>query len=462
MAKQVETCVEDNIQGCLSADLVKTYKTIFSLREFRLPFTTAEFLAFFGPKINFFASDGSNRDTGVSSNTVITNAVDMPFLVRCITVYLTVEALGFTAVGAAIAAPTTPDTAVPFFDGIQIANAQGVLGIAQPAWLEWGLCTWKAAHALMQAYRLVMLLGGRLELFSELGADVGSVDSHSQWVGFSSSFSELPQYVSRVNARQAEIGRTTRFLPPTGQTVALIGAPTVPVQIGVPTPTVPASWGGPKMDGMFCGGCYPVRGILFVPGMPINLNLVRDDGDTAYYEQLQLALTQADNVRYDANWGASVVFNGNAIASVNFTEYKGGNFRLGIAMRGFELTPRAAVEWYGTYGGSFGQTYQVAAMQSDLQRYQIAMAIGPSGGLNGAPGLDIGDWVALGAPGDWRPEFNGDLDLARATADQRRKEAAARAAGRLALRFGRRPRSSMGGRGLFPRCPLARPCPPFR
>lgn len=423
-----ETCKEDNVQGCLNTDLVKTYKTIFSLREFRLPFSAANFTSFFGPKINFFASEGSSRDAGVSSNTVITNAVDMPFLVRCITLYLTVEALGFTTVGAAVAAPA-PNTAVPFFDGVQIANAQGVLGIAEPAWLEWGQDTWKAAHAVMQAYRMVMLLGGRLELFSELGADVGSVDSHSEWVGFSSSLTELPQYIARVNARQADadIVRTTRFLPPTGQSVVLPGTTTPAVRIGVPTPTAPASWGGPKMQGMFCGGCYPVRGILFVPGMPINLNLVRDDGDATYYEALQLALTQADNVRYDANF-TGVISDGLAtIASANFTEFKGGLFRIGIAMRGFELTPRAAVEWYGTYGGSFGQTYQVDVARGEVGKYMLALGVGPST-MSGGPGLDVGDWVALGAPEGWENVY-GDV----ATAKQAAEAARAQRAGRLAI-----------------------------
>ena len=388
----LQQCNEDDVQSCMQADLVKTYRTIYSLREFDLPFTATGFDDFFGPTIQFFAGDQSKRTQGISSNTTLTNAVDMPFLVRCIAIYITVEPLGFTAAGAAVATPAAANTNVPFFDGVQIdlQAAPGVLalGVASPAWLEWGIPTWKAAHALMQAYRLQMLLGGRLELFNELNADVGNIDSHSQWVGFSNSLSELPLYVAHVNANERTNTRGLIFLPATAQQVIQPGASTVS-DIGVPTPLVQASWGGPKMDGLFCG-CYPVRGILLVPGMPINLNMIRDDGDVFYYTKLKEALVEASNVVYDVNYSGDVKVNGTVVASTKFTEFKGGTIRIGITMRGFELTPRAAVQWYGTYGGSFGQLYMVQAQKSLLTEY--AIQIGIATGLAGVPA-----WLAGGA-----------------------------------------------------------------
>jgi hypothetical protein len=405
------TCNSEEVDACMQADLVKTYRTIFALREYDLPLTQASFDAIFGSKIAFFAGDTSQRERGISSNTTLTNAVDMPFLVRCISIYVSVEPIGFTAAGEAIAAPTSPNTPVPYFDGILtvpgplqfVNNVQ--TGISQPAWLEWGIPTWKAAHAFMQAYRLQMLLGGRLELFNELNADVGNMDSHSPWVGFSNSLSELPQFVQHVNRRQHEIAGGSAapaviFLPATAQQVVLPGqTQTTTNTIGVPTPLVQASWGGPKQEGLFCG-CYPVRGILLVPGMPINLNMIRDDGDSIYYAALNDALVQATNVTYDVNFSGDVVVAGNTIASTKFTEFKGGKLRIGITMRGFELTPRAAVQWYGTYGGSFGQLYAVQASQSVMMEYALGLGITQLS--------DVPAWVA----------GHADQDLANQGQDQ--------------------------------------------
>jgi hypothetical protein len=415
----IQTCTEDDVAACLNADLVKTSKTIFSIQTFDLPVSDVAFDAFFGPEIVFFAGPQNTRSTGAarSTNTTNTNAVDMPFLARCITLYITVEPLGFTVAGGAFTTPT-PGSKVPYFDGVQVETAQGnaLTFNPRPAWLEWGLGTWKAAHAIMQAYRMEMMLGNRLQLFSELGVDVGSVDSHSEWVGFSNSLTEIPQYVALVNARQAEadINRGLVFLPPTAQTIVPPGETTVTAKLGVPTPLVPASWGGPSMAGMFCNGCYPLRGILFVPGMPITLNLVRDD-DTVYYNALKRALTQASNLTYDANYDGAVVFNNAQIASTVFQEFKGGKLRIGIAMRGFELTPRAAVEWYGTWGYSYGQPYMVAAA-ANLVDQMSTVGVGQNSALGGGgSGLEMEEWLALGAPEDWSKSYES-REAARQTA----------------------------------------------
>ena len=57
---------------------------------------------------------------------------------------------------------------------------------------------------------------------------------------------------------------------------------------------------------------------------------------------------------------------------------------------GVELPPRAMLDWYGTYGGSFGQLYAVQASQSILTEY--ALTLGIAQGLAGVPA-----WVAGGA-----------------------------------------------------------------
>lgn len=392
---------QDSLDQALQEDLTKTYRTTFSMREFALPLTKAEFDGFFRPQINLFAGDDVARASGVSRNTTTTNAVDMPFLVRCIAVYIAVEPLGFTAAGGAFAPPAA-GTDVPAFDGIlRITAGSGVgqqavapaYATQDLAWLEWGLPTWKAAHAFMQAYRLTMRLGNRLELFNELCADVGNLDSHSEWEGFSNSLSELPQYVESVNERAITNAKGVIFLPPTAQAVASLPGVNNPVVIGVPTPLIPASWGGPKMEGLFCG-CYPVRGILLVPGMPINLLFVRDESDVLYYDKLETALVDSANIKYAANYTDNVVTGGGAIvAKGTFQEFKGGTMRVGVVMRGFELTPRAAIQWYGTYGGSFGQLYNISTVLPVLQQYAVEAKV-PGGATDMST---LRAWIAGGA-----------------------------------------------------------------
>lgn len=394
MTSQPTSIACDNVDQCMQADLVKTPKTVFSLRERLLPLTEAAFAAEFGPKINFFAGDTSQRALGISSNTTLTNAVDMPFLIRCISVFISVEPLGFTAAGAAITAPDA-SVATPYFDGVLTgvpADQAAVPGLTpKPAWLEWGQGTWKAAHAFMQAYRMQMLLGGRLELFNELNADVGNLDSHSPWVGFSNSLSNLPAYVRLVNDKARADQRGSIFLPATAQQVLIPAQTPFQALIGVPAPLVQASWGGPQQQGLYCG-CYPVRGILLVPGMPINLNMTRDAGDSIYFEALHDALTVKTSLKYDVNFTEVLQAPGAIVIANNFSfeEFKGGKLRIGISMRGFELTPRAAVQWYGTYGGSFGQMYIVAQATAALA--DLAGQAGVPGGLAG-----ISDWIENGA-----------------------------------------------------------------
>lgn len=391
----------DDLGQCMQADLVKVPKTVFSLRERLLPLTDTQFDAEFGPEINFFAGSASQRALGVSSNTTLTNAVDVPFLIRCISVFISVEPLGFTASGAAIAAPSTP-VFTPYFDGvltgIPAAQADVPGMMPQPAWLEWGQGTWKAAHAFMQAYRMTMVLGGRLELFNELNADVGNLDSHSPWEGFSNSLSNLPAYVRQVNDKARADGRSSIFLPATAQQVTIPAQAPFQALIGVPAPLVQASWGGPQQKGLFCG-CYPVRGLLLVPGAPINLNMVRDKGDSIYFAALRDALTVKSGLTYDANLTATLALQTAAgpppvLTTISnnsaFQEFKGGKLRIGISMRGFELTPRAAIQWYGMYSNSFGLMYMNAQAAAALT--ELVGVAGVPGGLAG-----IQDWMDSGA-----------------------------------------------------------------
>lgn len=351
----------DDLDAALQCDLVKVPKVVFAIREYQLPLTDAQLDEDFSDEINFFSDNSSNRRTGVSGNTLFTNAVELPFLARCISVYFAVEPFAFAISGSSHVVVAGGET-TPAFDGIVRSTpiaGTGMLATDRPAALEWGYPTWRAAHAFMQAYRMQLLLGGKLELFNELAADVGCLDSHSPWEGFSSGLIASDQYVRIVNDRYTNtvanggLASDRLFLPPTVQDVAPLGA-TDPDYLGVPAGLAPAAWGGPCMDGLF-GGCYPTRGLFYVPGMPINIKFIRDGGDTLYHDALlhelgdqvtatTFAASLTEALHLGNGWGSRALF-------------KGGVFRVGIAMRGFELTPRAALLWYARFGNSYGMSY---------------------------------------------------------------------------------------------------------
>jgi hypothetical protein len=399
----------DDLSCALDSDLVKTYRTYYAIQEFDLPLTEAAFGAFFSNVINVFGGDPDARAVGVCSNTVISNSVDIPFLVRAIAVYVAVEAFGFTAAGGEFGASPF----VPAYDGIleiisgtpvtptspPAAASAPTFAQTSPAWLEWGIPTWKAAHSFMQAYRVRMLLGGRLELFNELAADIGNMDSHSPWQGFSDSLVAIPEYVAHVNANGAANGRTTSFLPATAQTAVLPGdTAALPHVIGVPTPLVPGSWGGPIQEGLFCGA-YPTRGLLLLPSMPINIAFVRDNCDVIYYNALHDALVDNPAVTYAAAFGSSSVaalgsgpvpVPSAPVASALFSKRVGGKMRIGLTLRGFELSPRCCLEWYGTYGGTYTSAYQNQFAMAALGEYAAREQL--PGGLAGLPA-----WLEGGA-----------------------------------------------------------------
>ena len=350
----------DDLDAALQCDLVKVPKVVFAIREYALPLTADQLDADFSDEINFFSDNSSNKRLGVSGNTLFTNAVELPFLARCISVYFAVEPFAFAISGASHVV-VDPQT-TPAFDGIVRSTpvaGTGMLATDRPAALEWGYPTWRAAHAFMQAYRMQLLLGGKLELFNELAADVGCLDSHSPWEGFSSGLIASDQYVRIVNDRytgsvaDGGLAGDRLFLPPTVQDASPLGALTHDY-FGVPAGLAPAAWGGPCMDGLF-GGCYPTRGLFYVPGMPINIKFIRDGGDTLYHESLLHELGSQVTAQTFASSLTEALTTGNGWGSRAL--FKGGTFRVGIAMRGFELTPRAALLWYARFGNSYGMSY---------------------------------------------------------------------------------------------------------
>ena len=119
--------------------------------------------------------------------------------------------------------------------------------------------------------------------------------------------------------------------------------------------------------------------------------MVRDNGDSIYFAALEDALTVKTGLKYDSVFTETIQAPGPVVVATNFSfeEFKGGKLRIGISMRGFELTPRAAIQWYGTYSQSFGLFYINA--QSAAALAELAGQAGVPGGLNG-----VSDWVENG------------------------------------------------------------------
>jgi hypothetical protein len=364
----------DDVVDLLSQDLVKVPATIYRVNELDLPLTSTFAKEFFSSQIAMFAGSESSPVTGISANSIITNASAQPFLLRCVAPYVSVEALGFSANGEAFPIPNAKiDT--PAFDGVVPIAGQGQTQLLQ-AWLEWGVPTWKAVKELFQAYRLQMPLGNTFILFDELVADVGTTDSHNPWSGYGTSQAALPEYVAHVNKRQRDLGNAAEpqsiFLPATVQNIAPF--PATPVLAGVPTPLVNAAWGGPCMKGLF-GGCYPSRGILFPPAWPIYLNYIRDQGDSIYHDALITAVTNNPGFTYDANLNGTIA--GATISGfAEFVKFVGGKLRVGATLRGANLTPRAVIEWYAMMSGMYGSVYSTTMTRDWMDNLPVGGVLG--------------------------------------------------------------------------------------
>lgn len=306
------------------------------------------------------------------------------------------DAKVFSINGARVAAPAAVGTSVPQFDGTipatgLLSSGQVLDATARYAQLDWGHSTWQASWAFLNAYRMTMILTGKFVLFDELAAHIGACVSAETWGGLGSPNISAASYIRSVNDRQAALNTATtgpRFVP---QTIIAGNTP-----VAAPPPLAPVAYGGPQMDGIF-GGWYPTNGILLYPTMPIQINFVRQDNETLYYNRMISNLGQGAEITWDANWSDILTPTGGAATGFSSSfPFKGGILKTGVLMRGCVLAPTACLDWYSRSGYMYDPDSMRALYASAMGQFgQIAQAnrgfVGSLGAIDATGNVGVPD-----------------------------------------------------------------------
>ncbi len=357
----------------------------YSLAEYEVPLSAAE-LSEFGAQMNPLSATNTTASAGRSSTFIQPMTSPDWFMMFSVGVVCVPDAKVFAINGASVAAPLAAATTVPQFDGTipavgLINGPAGVLdATARYAQFEHGHATWQASWAFLNAYRMQMILTGKYVLFDELCAHVGACVSAEEWAGLGSPNIAAARYIRAANDRQSTLNSAVtgrRFIPQT-----MIAGVT---PVAAPPPLAPVGYGGPKMDGIF-GGWYPTRGILFYPGMPVQILFVRNDNDTLYHNRLTQNLGIEAEITWDANYSdiLTATAAGAATGFSSSVPFKGGLFKQGVIMRGCSLAPESCVSWYEMSGNLFN-TDTIRAMYATALP-QLAMQAAAAGRTNGFVG----------------------------------------------------------------------------
>jgi hypothetical protein len=385
--------LQDDLQYASSSSLQFVPASLFATQEMASPQSEAALEQLLGTTIQFFNPNQANQRPGYVTSMLSSNSVPFPFLVRGIGLVVTVETDGFTIPGAAVTNPnslagaTIPSPVPPFsgvvpFDGLPAtASVGGVPAypadpLARPATLEWGSWTWRASQALLMAYRFQLTLLGRYLLVDELGTDMGSVEADINALGFGQSQLPTQEFVNNFNAAQVAAGGTNLFLAPNSTAG---GAALGPVLAN-------ASFGSVSLPGIFQCHWYEIDPLLLLPGMPLQFELTRVPNEDVYYDRLVSLFSVASEVT-----PADGIFTDEIAGATGYAAefpFKGGYMRIGISLKGWELTDSACLAYYYSQGPRLpADVYEEAMPQ--LRRRAVNC------GLRGVPEVhDLPTYVA--------------------------------------------------------------------
>ena len=349
-----------------------------------LPLTAEQAQTTFGDTVNPLS--GSSAVPGVASidSTFLINGIlQTDILAQGIGVHVFCEPMSFSTIGNAFTAPPTTVTAPAPSPDVFTANdvAAGIFGAAGepeaapiPAVFEWGAATWRAGWNFINAYQFQWKTSQRELVLNELAADISYFGSFAD--AEASGTSELPivEFVALVNAYYRAQDSATIFLPVNFRRVGSVGIGTGPVttpNIGIFHPTrdfdlAPVTWGGLRWQGYGCRGQMyrPVESPCFLErGIPIGMIFIAQDA--VHQAQMIEALT-IDNEPFGTNvvpdvnvsdftanvGGSSAIYINSVMieqtldgtpnlvsqqVNVNRQIFKGGIFKLGIKIKGWEM-----------------------------------------------------------------------------------------------------------------------------
>jgi hypothetical protein len=348
-----------------------------------LPLTSEQATTTFGDTVNPLS--GSSAVPGVASidSTFLINGIlQTDILTQGIGVHVFCEPTSFSTIGNAWSAPSTTTAPPPSPDVFTVNDiTNGAMGglVAEdlasfsPAVFEWGAATWRAGWNFINAYQFQWKTSQRELVLNELAADISYFGSFAD--AEASGTSELPviEFVALVNAQYRAQDSATIFLPVNFRRVGSVTGAFPYVtgdNLGIFHPTrdfdlAPVTWGGLRWQGYGCRGqmyrqiespCFLERGI------PIGMIFIAQDA--VHQAQMIEALT-IDNEPFGTNVVPDVNVSDTTLTStdvgpgalpvmleqtldatpvsvsqsvnVNRQIFKGGIFKLGIKIKGWEM-----------------------------------------------------------------------------------------------------------------------------
>jgi hypothetical protein len=328
---------------------VKIPTYYYDYRHLCLPLTTDECEAFFddGEIPIFMTSTTPNRFT----NAAIGSGVNETFLALGAGVIAIGEGQSFTIHGAAVAKPSSSQTA-PAITGLSLCeNYCGAVDLSESeagashATFWWGGPTWRVIEKFFQSYRLVIRVIRRFEIVNESLFDVGMTPTPPEFVGASDSFIPTMPFIRATNdiiqARDEDPDNVV-FMPPN----KILGqfSPTQTTEsICLAPPIAPVTWGHPRIIGlanrMYCFGTP----ILFLPGMTFDV-VFQQAAEVCHPDICEVATIQRQTPDSHFTTGVSGITN----CGESFT-FPGGSIDLGVVFKGFALWPSAAVKYISSY-----------------------------------------------------------------------------------------------------------------
>jgi len=364
------------VEKCLSCGFGKVPVIEEVVWTILVPMKHADVQTTFGDTVNLFNPSGPAAGVCSIDSTFLVNGIlQTDLFCTGIGIHVFVEPLVFTAIGNGWTAPSAPASSPPSPDVFSADDlTQGCLGGVTsgitPASLSWGNDAWDAGWNFINAYQLQFRTNQRELMLNEMLADVSYFSSFGDAVAAGTSEVAVIEYAALVNEQYRALGSATIFLPANFRRYGSVGT-TSTLTKGLFHPTrdfdfAPATHGGIKFQGSSCKGqMYRQieRPCFFERGIPIGPQFIVVD--PCHQARFQAAIsidsfTGSQNLQPDVNVSGNtlVAANGPLEQTLDLTTpsnvpqsttvtrqvYKGGIFKLGVKLKGWEM-PGAWKQW---------------------------------------------------------------------------------------------------------------------
>jgi|GEM_PF-5362049 len=355
----------DNLQEALDCPITGLPQTMYALQHSEFALTDALADQRFDDEINYFAMSVSSQvASDQSGNLIATSSPRSPFLAKSICLVVWVDPWQATIAGRSSTLSTSaPDNSVdvPVFTGAVPFVADGT---NRPASFRLGWDVLEAAQSYLASYRINLWLGGQLKVVDELLRHVGTIESNNKACGYGNAQRSIADWIFDCNRRQAENGSDQVFLPITasasGQTF-----------VGNLPPLVDQTVGSVLVEGAF-GTCFPIRPMLLLPGMPVDVQMIREVGSDVDHDRLLRSAKFNGVQRYAPAYTDTLAGNLGYACDVQF---KYGQMTIGLMYRGLQLTPRCCLDYYYNFGWWQSPVFEQDAARRKLETYANSLGM---------------------------------------------------------------------------------------